>query len=168
MELVKCGRCGVSLTPSIMFPGRFAAGDDFSFILAPRPSTRSHGLSPFRGVTRRWRPILVRSISDTGKNPLHKRPRSIFLSSLSPTGRRGEEGAAQLVLRRAHEPSPYDEYILRMAGECDGPGDRPPSSLLMQERVSFNNTLSKLGYSLKIRLRNKISRNITLFHFTDR
>lgn len=124
MELVKCGRCGVSLTPASCFPpgSRQPRRGVIFLLFSPRIPTRararacthvhthSHSFSRCHSAVA---PILVRSISDTGKNPLQTPPRYFFVIPHA-TGRRGGSGAISF-------PTHLHMTIVCMVGESDGP-----------------------------------------------
>jgi len=141
------------INPGIMFPARFAAtasGGDFSFILTPRPNTHAHTVTPFRGVTRRWRQYSSAQFPILEKT-LFKRPHYFFSSSLSRQV--GEEGAVQLVLRRARPISIWQSCVWSV----NLMDPTIPSGLFMQERVSSNRYCQSYNIFL---LKNKIFRNI--------
>lgn len=99
MELVKCGRCGVSLTLGIMFPiVRNATALETSFLLF-------HDLNiHFRGAN--VRPLNFRYWQKLSSNAFAIF--SFFFFGHSSPHRAGDEERAQLVSRRVCDPSPYD------------------------------------------------------------
>lgn len=156
MELVKCGRCGVSLTPASCFPpGSRQPRRAMIFLLfsPPRSNTRAHARThmvvPFRGVTRRWRQYSSAQFPILEKT-LFKRPRYFFVIPHA-TGRRGGSGAISFATRTTHLP---------MTISCVEPVNLMdpivPSGLFMQERVSFNTRCQ----SYNILPQNKICQNI--------
>lgn len=150
MELVKCGRCGVSLTPASCFPPRRSATTasrrDFSFILVPNIHTHNVQISWCHSAVM---PILVRSISDTRKSPLQTL--AIFFGYFPPPDAWRGMRAISFGTRVVHlHMTIARTYVCVYVWIWWIP--IIPSGLFMQGRVSFNNYVCWQSYFLFLSL----------------